>query len=182
MAPDFVKTPIQKFNTPGQVASGPFGGIRRGKFDSNLIQIGDVTYGSSKVLDEKFAEIPVGTYVSVTYKGLFYPPVRVVNGVNHQGKPYKTYDINPGNNIVTVPLGLSGHIAVETDREDTTDYAAVAMSNEEVGDLTYTLLLSRVKAQKGEQIANVLKAATGLSNDPVEALRSAMSQMGMKDA
>jgi hypothetical protein len=155
--PEFDKSPIQKFNVPGQVAEGAFNGIRRGKFESNLIQIGNRTFGSSTVLDGHFKDVPIGTPVRVEYLGMVQPK-------KIGGKAYKSFAIQ---NMTLAPVG----------REDTTDYTPTDTTD--TGDLTLTLLLSRIKAVKGENIMNILKAATAMSNDPVEALKDAMKQMGM---
>ncbi len=156
--PDYVKSAIQKFDTVGQVASGPFGGIRKGKFDGNLIQIGDVTYGSSKVLDEKLKDVPHGTYVSVTYTGL----------VKGKGTyPYKAFTFSFGNETAAKVYPIA------------TAKPEAAVPEEQ--NLQFLLLLSRLKLKKGDHIAGVIKSACEFSNDPYEALVSAVKQMGLGD-
>ncbi len=155
---------IQKFNTIGQTAEGKFHRLWKGKYDSNLLQIGNTTYSSSSVLDNNFRDMVPGTQVKVVYKGMR-------DSAKIGGKAYKDFDIYVDN-------GLQKAIAdVHALRKDQRQ----VMEGTNDNDLRYTLLLSRVKIAKGENIANILLSATALSNNPYAALVDAVKQMGMQE-
>ena len=172
--------PIQKFSTPGQVAEGPFGGLRKGKFQSNIVQVGNAAYASSTVLNDRLAGVPMGTYTRIEYLGFVEP--------KSGGKPYKAYDISFPNSAVPLrqstvlfgPQGNQGFVVDATAKVPLPQYnpALPPADTSDTGDMRFTLLLSRIKLAKGESIANILKAACELSTDPYESLQGACRQMG----
>lgn len=155
---------IYKFQTPGQVAEGIFRGLRKGKYESNLLQIGEKTYGSSTVLDSRFGRIAVGTQVKVIYKGLRQP---MHEAGKPPKKPYKDFDIFPDCGPQQAPVINEGPAPVERAS-------------------SFDQLLSRIQDQKGETIAQALKAAvlsmTTTPEGALEELRSVAAQVGVTDA
>lgn len=149
---------ITKWSVPGQTVEGTLTAKRRGKYGW-LYDIGGMTYSGASVLDGKMQSIAEGSKVKVVYLGTraSQTPGR---------KPYHVFDVYVDRPISQQPVSVPSVFNVPR--------PAPLYQGQ------YESLYQQLVNEKGQVIADALKAATGLSNDPLGALRDAARQVGVE--
>ena len=144
--------PITKWKETGQVVEGLYSAKRSGKYGL-LYQIGETTVPGTTALNGKMGAVRIGDQVRVTYLGR----KRAESGVEYQNFKVEVATSAPH------PVGKIDHL----------------MGTE---NTMFDLLLSRIKVQKGEEVAKNLKAAAlVLSDDPLASLRELAKQVGIDE-
>jgi len=142
-------SPIQKWNSTGQIVEGIYKGQREGKFGPLMIvetSAGEVVYGVKAVLKRKLEHAKPGDKIKVEYLGK-----RKSQSGTEYGDFRVLVDSDQGNQSAPTPGN-----SVEFDR-----------------------LVGLIRKDKGDGIANALAAAAKMAGDPVTSLREAMAQIGV---
>ena len=149
--------PIQKWTQAGQTVEGVYKGQREGKFGPLMIvdtAQGEVVYGSKAVLARKLKEVRPGWRVRITYLG---------KRRSASGTEYGDFSVQYDDTGMSAPITRSSPLIPATP----------------VDMVEFDRLVGLIRADKGDGIANALKAAAMATTNPIGSLRDAMGQIGV---